>query len=142
MPNELRFVFDTNVVISALLLRRSVARQAFDKATQAGKFLISDATVEELNAVLQRKGFERYVTEEERMEFLSAFVREGILIEIVERVMACRDPKDDKFLELAVNGKATYIVSGDEDLLVLHPFRGIAIMTPRQFLEYSINSAG
>lgn len=142
MPSETRFVFDTNVVISALLLKQSVARQAFDKAIQVGKFLISRATVEELNDVLQRKGFERYVTEEERIEFLSAFVRDGVLVEIVERVKVCRDPKDDKFLELAVNGEATCIVSGDEDLLVLHPFRGIAIMTPRQFLEYPIESAG
>jgi len=138
MANEPRFVFDTNVVISALLLRHSVARQAFDRATQTGKLLISRVTVGELNDVLRRKGFERYITEEERMEFLSAFVRDGILVEIVERVVACRDPKDDKFLELAVNGKATCIVSGDEDLLVLHPFRGRAIVTPRQFLEFPI----
>ena len=112
MANEPRFVFDTNVVISALLLRHSVARQAFDRATQRGKLLISRVTVEELNDVLQRKGFERYITEEERMKFLSAFVRDGVLVEIVERVVACRDPKDDKFLELAVNGKATCIVTG------------------------------
>jgi len=95
-----------------------------------------------LNDVLQRKGFEKYITEEERMEFLSAFVRDGVWVEIVERVVACRDPKDDKFLELAVNGKAICIVSGDEDLLVLHPFRGIAIVSPRQFLEFQIESAG
>lgn len=137
MPSELRFVFDTNVVISALLLKNSIARQALDKAIQQGKLLFSYATVEELNNVLQRRAFEKYVTEEERMEFLSAFVREGVLIEIVERVTVSRDPKDDKFLELAVNGKATCIVSGDEDLLILHPFRGIPVLTPRQFLEYS-----
>ncbi len=142
MANEPCFVFDTHVVISALLLKRSVARQAFDRATQRGKLLISRVTVEELNDVLRRKGFERYITEEERMEFLSAFVRDGVLVEIVERVVACRDPKDDKFLELAVNGKATCIVSGDEDLLILHPFRGIAIVSPRQFLEFPIESAG
>lgn len=142
MPNEPRFVFDTNVVISALLLKTSVSRRAFDKAIQVGKLLASRATVEELNDVLRRKGFERYVTEEERMEFLSAYVRDSMLIEVVERVMACRDPKDDKFLELAVNGNATCVLSGDEDLLVLHPFRGIAIMTPREFLEYPIKSAG
>lgn len=141
MPHEPRFVFDTNVVISALLLKQSVSRQAFDKATQIGKLLISRATVEELNNVLQRKGFEQYVTEDERMEFLSVLVRESILVEIVERVVACRDPKDDKFLEAAVNGKAKCIVSGDDDLLVLHPFRGIAIMAPRQFLEFA-KSAG
>mgnify|MGYP001072367941 FL=1 len=142
MANEPRFVFDTNVVISALLLRRSVARQAFDRATQTGKLLISRVTVEELNDVLRRKGFARYITEEERIEFLSAFVRDGVLVEIVEHVVACRDPKDDKFLELAVNGKATCIVSGDEDLLVLHLFRGIAIVSPRQFLEFPLQSAG
>jgi len=142
MTSEPRFVFDTNVVISALLLSHSVARQAFDRATQTGKLLISSATIEELNAVLQRKGFERYITEEERMEFLSAFVRDSILVEIVERVVACRDSNDDKFLELAINGKATCMVSGDEDLLVLHPFRGIAIVTPRQFLEFPIENAG
>ena len=96
-----------------------------------GKFLISRATVEDLNDVLRRKGFEKYVTEEERMEFLSVFVGDGVLLDIVERVMACRNSKDDKFLELAVNGKVTCIVSADQDLLVLHPFRGIAIMTPR-----------
>ena len=106
MANEPCFVFDTNVVISALLLRHSVARQAFDRATQTSKLLISRVTVEKLNDVLRRKGFERYITEEERMKFLSAFVRDGVLVEIVERVVACRDPKDDKFLELAVNGKA------------------------------------
>lgn len=133
MPSELRFVFDTNVVISALLLKNSIARQALDKAIQQGKLLLSYATVEELNNVLQRREFERYVTEEERMEFLSAFVREGVLVEIVEHVTASRDPKDDKFLELAVNGNATCIVSGDEDLLILHPFRGISTHVSHKF---------
>jgi predicted nucleic acid-binding protein len=75
MTNEPCFVFDTDVVISVLLLRRSVAPQAFDRAIQTGKLLISRVTIEELNDVLWRKEFERYMTEEERMEFLSAFVR-------------------------------------------------------------------
>lgn len=104
--------------------------------------LISQATVEELNEVLRRKGFTKYVTEEERIEFLNAFVREGVLIEIVEPIVACRDPRDDKFLELAVNGQATCIVSGDEDLLVLRSFRGIPIITPRQLLGYLTEGAG
>ncbi|MCS6848511.1 MAG: putative toxin-antitoxin system toxin component, PIN family [Anaerolineae bacterium] len=138
MPSEPRFVFDTNVVVSALLLKQSVARQAFDKAVHLGKLLISEATIEELHAVLRRAGFDKYVTEDERMEFLVAFVRDGVLVEVTERVTACRDPEDDKFLELAINGRATCIVSGDEDLRVLHPFRGIAIMTPREFLEYPV----
>ena len=47
---------------------------------------------------------------------------------------ACRDPDDDKLLELAVNGAADFIVTGDDDLLVMNPFRGIAIVTPAEFL--------
>lgn len=52
---------------------------------------------------------------------------------IRKRIRACRDPKDDKFLELAVSGNADVIVTGDKDLLALHPFRGIAILTPLDF---------
>ena len=141
MPTERRFVFDTNVIVSALLLKRSIVRQAFDKATEQGKLLVSQAIVEELNEVLRRKRFDKYVTEDERIEFITALVREAILVEITDTVTECRDPKDNKFLELAVSGKATCIVSGDDDLLVLHPFRGIPVLTPRQFLDYSWEDA-
>ena len=129
MPTERRFVFDTNVIVSALLLQRSVVRQAFDKAIEQGKLLASQVVVEELNEVLRRKGFHKYVTEDERIEFITALVREAILVEITDTVTECRDPKDNRFLELAVSGQATCIVSGDDDLLVLHPFRGIPVLT-------------
>ncbi len=59
----------------------------------------------------------------------------NVVVAIGEEVHACRDPKDDKFLDLAVNGQATCLISGDADLLALHPFRGIAILTPAQFLQ-------
>ncbi|MDW8072433.1 MAG: putative toxin-antitoxin system toxin component, PIN family [Anaerolineae bacterium] len=142
MPNELRFVLDTNVMVSALLLKQSIARQAFDKAMRVGKLLISQATVEELNAVPRRKGFEPYITESERLEFLGAWVRDAILIGVTERVAGCRDPKDDKISRTGVDGRAHCIVTGDEDLLELHPFRGIAIPTPRQFLDYPVADWG
>ena len=134
MPTELYFVFDTNVMVSAVLLKNSVARQAFDKAVQIGQIIISAATINELNEVLKREKFEKYITEEERMQFLTTLIHEARLVEVSEVITECRDPKDDKFLELAVSGNARYIVSGDEDLLVLHPFRGISIMPPREFL--------
>ncbi|MBI5829056.1 MAG: putative toxin-antitoxin system toxin component, PIN family [Chloroflexi bacterium] len=142
MPTERRFVFDTNVIVSALLLKRSIVRQAFDKANEQGKLLVSQAMVEELNEVLRRKRFDKYVTEDERIEFITALVREAALVEIADTVTVCRDPKDNKFLELAVSGKATCIVSGDDDLLVLHPFRGIPVLTPRQFLDDSWEDTG
>jgi uncharacterized protein len=57
MPTDLRIVFDTNVIVSALLIKESVARQAFDRALEVGKLLISQAAVEEVNGVLRRQGF-------------------------------------------------------------------------------------
>ncbi len=56
------------------------------------------------------------------------------LVTITERFAACRDPKDDKFLELAVSGRADLILTDDNDLLVLHPFRGITIVGPATFV--------
>jgi putative PIN family toxin of toxin-antitoxin system len=114
MPTDLRFVFDTSVILSAVLVKQSVARQAFDKAVEQGKLLVSQATTEEVNEVLRRKGFDKYVLEEERIEFVTALVRKAILAEITEKISECRDPKDNKFLELAVSGKATCIVSSVE----------------------------
>ena len=97
--------------------------------------LVSGALVGELSRVLGRDRFDRYVTREERDEFLESLIRESNLIEITEAVQVCRDPKDDQVLELAVNGNATYIVTGDADLLVLNPFRGVEIVTPAEFLK-------
>jgi predicted nucleic acid-binding protein len=59
------------------------------------------------------------------------------LVEISERVVECRDPTDDMFLELAWNGKADMIISGDEDLLTMTPFRQISILTPASFLNWA-----
>ena len=130
-----RFVFDTNVIISAVLFNNSVPGQAFIRALDHGRILVSKALVGELSRVLGRDRFDRYVTREERDAFLSSLIRESSLIEISQAVQVCRDPEDDQILELAVNGKATYIVTGDADLLVLNPFRGIEIVTPAEFLK-------
>jgi putative PIN family toxin of toxin-antitoxin system len=135
MTNKPRFVFDTNTVISALLNKNSTPRKAFDKAMEMGKILISIAIIDELNDVLGREKFNKYVSEEERIQFLIVLLQEAVFVEITEAVRECRDPRDDKFLELAINGSAGYIISGDKDLLSLHPFRGIAVVSPKDFLE-------
>lgn len=84
--------------------------------------------------VLSRPRFDRCADRENREEFLQDLVRQAESVEVTERVRACRDPKDDKILELAVNGRANYIVTSDDDLLDLNPFRGIAIVRPAEFL--------
>lgn len=137
MPSDLRFVFDTNTLVSAVLLKQSIVRRAFDRGWEQGDLLISQATMEELNEVLRRKGFDKYLLEEDRIEFVTALVREAVLVEVDVQVKECRDPKDNKFLELAVSSGAACIVSGDNDLVALNPFRGIPILSPRQFLDRS-----
>jgi putative PIN family toxin of toxin-antitoxin system len=132
---NLRCVLDTNVIVSAVLLAGSVPRQAFDKALDEGTILISAPVLLELTEVLSRRKLNKYFLEEERMRFLVALLKEIELIEITEAVNDCRDAKDNKFLELAASGRADYVVSGDEDLLVLNPFRGVPILTPREFVS-------
>lgn len=130
-----RFVFDTNALLSALLFERSVPGQAVFAGLARGDVLVSDETADELARVLGRPKFDRYVTGEERDRFLNAFLRRALLIDVAEPVVACRDPKDDKFLSLAQAGEASALVTGDADLLVLHPFEGVPIVTPRAFLD-------
>ena len=129
-----RTVFDTNAIVSALLFNDSAQGRGLVKDLDTGTILVSAALVQELQDVLDRPRFDRYVTREERDKFLMAFMREAELVEITETVEACRDPKDDQILELAVSGNADCIVTGDDDLLTLNPFRGIAIITPANFL--------
>lgn len=128
-------MIDTSVAISAMLLPRSAPRKAFDLAFEQGRVLISAETIAELDEVLRRPKFDKYLSEEDRLEFLAAFVREAEVVEVRQVVTDCRDPKDNKFLELAVSGQATHLISGDADLLVLHPFRGVAVITPQVFLK-------
>lgn len=85
--------------------------------------------------ILSRKSFRRYASDEVVCRFLFALVGESEWITVTANVVACRDPKDDKFLSLALSGNATHIITGDSDLLALHPFRGIEILSPRSFLE-------
>ena len=135
MSSKPRYVFDASTLVSALLFEQSKPGRAFRRAIERGMVLLSPSTLEELGAVIGREKFDRYVTDAERDEFLDALVDRALFVEPSEMVRASRDPKDDKYLELAVSGGAQCIVSSDEDLLVLHTFRGIAIVTPAAFLD-------
>ena len=134
MSSSARYVLDTNILVSAVLFEHSSPGQALRRALKRGEVLVSPSTLEELAEVLQREKFDRYVTTAEREEFLQAFVKRVTFIEPTEEIRICRDAKDDKFLELAVSGGATHLISGDDDLRSLNPFRGIAIVTAAEFL--------
>lgn len=129
-----RWVVDTNVLVSRLLAPRGVAAQALDKALQTGVLLMSEATLQELADVLARPRFDPYLSRQDRQRFFSLLAGVSRRIEITQHVQACRDPKDDKFLDLALCGQAHGLLSGDQDLLALHPFHGVPIWAPAHFL--------
>ena len=130
-----RVVLDTNALISHMLKPSSTAGRAVRHAMENGRVLASDATMTELADVLSRPKFDAYVTVQERHAFLRLLLRVVDYVSALAVIQACRDPKDDKFLELAVAGEASVIVTGDVDLLALHPFRDIRIVTPAAFLS-------
>jgi predicted nucleic acid-binding protein len=82
-----------------------------------------------------RKKFDPYASLAKRINFLQVLNDRAEIVTIIESITACRDRKDDKFLEVAVNGKSDYLITGDRDLLVLHPFRNIPIITPIEFIS-------
>jgi len=135
MKNNNRFVFDTNVVISAFLFPDSSVAKAFNKGLASGTILLSTETLEELQEVLLRDKLDKYILKPIRQAFLQKFEIIAEMIEVSETITVCRDPKDNKFLSLAVSAKAKCIITGDNDLLVLNPFQNIVILSPAEFLD-------
>lgn len=134
MNKRQRIVIDTNVLLSRLLRPSSAPGRAVSKATR-NTVLVSEETMNELADVFARPKFDPYVTLQERQQFLRQLGRLAEFVPIVSRVHRCRDPKDDKFLELALNGRADLILTGDGDLLALNPWQGIAVVSPANYVK-------
>ena len=134
MRTDRKLVIDTNLWISRLLMPGGQAAKAVDHGLAWGLPLMSEDTLTELVDVLARPKFDRYVSRRPTTIHPPAggIVR---VIPITQRITACRDPKDDKFLDIALNGDARMILTGDNDLLELHPFHGIEILKPADFLN-------
>jgi putative PIN family toxin of toxin-antitoxin system len=129
-----RIVLDTNVYVSRLLSEQSVAGRAVARAWREAITLVSLPTMEELRTVLRRPKFAAYVRPETIDPYLAQIWSFSVHIFSPRPIHACRDPRDDKFLEVAVHGRADTVVTGDSDLLTLHPFHGIEILTPADYL--------
>lgn len=142
MKMNKRFVFDTNVIISAVLRPQSQANIALKKAQNLGILLVSPGTWLELETVLARPKFNRYITPEERQTFLLDFSQtvELILTDSFT-TKECRDPKDNQYLELAINGQAECLITGDQDLLILNSFQDILILSIGEFMKKYSSSA-
>lgn len=113
----------------------SVNDLALNKAFQMGKVVVSTAGFAEFIEVLFRKKFDKYLADERRLQIIEKLERDTVNVKVTISVNSCRDPKDNKFLELALTAKADCIISGDEDLLILNPFKDIPILTAADFLN-------
>jgi putative PIN family toxin of toxin-antitoxin system len=129
----MRLVIDTGVLVSYLLADESPLARTVDQMMRSHTALYSAETFAEIVEVLRRPKIARYI-DAGRADATLLYLRGlGEMVDITETIVACRDPRDDKFLSLAVSGRADCIVSGDADLLVLHPFRGIPILKVADF---------
>jgi putative PIN family toxin of toxin-antitoxin system len=130
----MRVVVDTNVFISAALKEKTPPETAVHLAAANHLLLKSTLTERELFVTLGRPRLAPLIPPD-FLDWLHERMAAAELVEITQRIAACRDPKDDKFLELAVNGHADVLITGDSDLLALNPFRGVPIITPADFVQ-------
>jgi putative PIN family toxin of toxin-antitoxin system len=134
-PDRLRIVLDTGVVISALLRPDSIPAAAMQRAVHSATMLVSEATIAEFLEVLTHDKFMRYIAAADAHAAIEAYYSVAEIVPVHLNITASRDADDDKFLALALSGNADAIVSGDGDLLDLHPFQGVSILSPRQFID-------
>ena len=123
-----RVVFDTSALIAACLHPEREPANIFRRAVLEHDVFYSVDTFSELVTVLSREKFNAWRPLEQRLMWAKLFRQSVILIEATTPVTACRDPKDNKFLELAISARADVLVSSDVHLLEMHPFRGIQIL--------------
>jgi putative PIN family toxin of toxin-antitoxin system len=125
--------------VSAALRPDSSSGDALVAALAHADVVVSDETWSELQEVLHRARFDRYFRPAaRRTDFLHALARSIRWCHVVSQVVDSRDPKDNKFLALALDAGAAMIVSGDSDLTTLNPWRGVAILTPGAFLQHCL----
>lgn len=127
-------VFDASAVVSAALREDGVPERALLRAEETDILALSAEVDAEIATVLERPRFAAAVPAARRARVLEVLRGGALWFSPSERVADCRDAKDNKYLELALAAGAWAIVSGDADLLVLHPWRGVRILRPAEYL--------
>ena len=129
-------VLDSNLIVSAILNPEGIATLALEIAVENFEIVITRETILEQADVLSRDKFNRYVPIEVRQMLLKNYAESAKEVAVLEEVTDCKDPKDNKFLALALASHAKLIVSGDKrDLLCMNPYRGVDIIGLRAFVE-------
>lgn len=135
---ENKIVIDTNILVSAVLFPNSLPAKALDKAMNYWEIVVSKNTLNEFLEVISRNKFDKYFVNRAngRQVFIENFTQSVTLIEPTEEITDCKDPKDNQFLEIAISANAQLLVTGDhKDLITMNPYRGLKILTAKEFLE-------
>ena len=130
-----RLILDTNVIISGVLFKGEAIRSLLIYVLNEYQLVFSQTTWDELASVFQRDAFKKMMPLGARLRVLAELASKVEVVESTSIVTDCRDPKDNKFLSLAIDANAIAIVTGDKDLKVLHPYKGIAIQSPADFMR-------
>jgi putative PIN family toxin of toxin-antitoxin system len=134
----MRFVFDTNTLISAILKPNGTVMQVVNIALQKGILVFSAETKSEIVSVIQRDKFTKYRSLADRLNAVETIFSKGMQLDTkTTDLIMCRDFSDVKFLRLAFEAKADCLISGDADLKVLNPFRGIPILSITEFSSFT-----
>jgi len=130
----LKIILDTNILISFLITRDF---EKLDDFILSGKIILifSEELLDEFISVVQRPKFHKLFLPDDVESLINFFLDQGLLVDVVSDLNPCRDPKDNFLLNLANDGEADYLISGDKDLLDLDPFGKTRIVTMSEFLK-------
>lgn len=131
----MRVVVDTNILVSFAIRPSKDFERLFDYLAGHGVTLISEDTVSELFSVLNREKFRKYIAQDSAIDYVEWYAGVSESVVVTQHVTACRDPKDNKFLSLAVTARADCIIAGDSDLLDMIAYDGIPIYRATDFLK-------
>jgi len=132
---KIKIVVDTNIFISAFLGSKKARFLLKDIINDEYILIMSSEQLLEIKEVLNRPKFEKYISKAEIDELVELISLKAIMPAIYDKITDCRDEKDNMILEEAVYGNANYIITGDDDLLILNPYRWIKIVMLRDFLN-------
>lgn len=139
MNRNTKYICDTNILLSSLLSKTSPPALTIDYIRKYGMFSFSQETLTEFEEVLKRPKFDKFLSIETRQNFINEIFELSVFYEVKQKLELCRDPKDNKFLDVAISSSADYLITGDDDLLVLDRIDHTAIITPREFIDSIMN---
>lgn len=132
--NDIKVVVDTNLWISCMIGKHVEQLRLYFENKHVLN-VMSQELLDEITNVTLRPKFRRYFTTDDVEAMKDWLLQHSTFIQLGNIPQRCRDPKDDYLLELAIQAKAIYLVSGDDDLLSIGEIEGCRIMTFAQFIE-------